>query len=251
MAVNNVVLSLGMDKDAAAALVKVSVVRFGRMFMEVLSFPELNKENIRRYVRIDGLNNLEKAYSFGRGVILITSHSGNWELLGGSIALYGYPLVGVAQKQTNAAMDRFMNEYRSLTGMHITYKTGVREMVHFLGKGWGIGLLMDQDAREQACFVDFFGRKASTAQGAAALARLKDAPILPVFITNNDEGTHTVIAHPPLWVTKTADRDADLWQTTQELTKIVEAHIRQYPQEWFWLHNRWKTKPPQTGTPNY
>lgn len=243
MAVNNVVNSLGVDKTAAEAIVKASAVRFGRMFLEVLCFPQLTRGNIHKHVILEGREYLEQAFAFGRGVLLITSHSGNWELMGSSLALYGFPIVGVAQKQTNEAMDRFINEYRSLSGMKVVYKSGVREMVSLLNEGMGIGLLMDQDAGEHGAFVDFFGRQASTPQGAAALARMRNAPIVPVFCTRNADGTAKVILHPVVWVQKTADRDADLWTTTQQLTTIIEQHIRKYPQEWFWLHNRWKTRP--------
>ena len=117
-------------------------------------------------------------------------------------------------------------------------------MVKVLGEGRIIAILMDQDARRNGVFVGFFGRMASTAQGAAALARLKDAPIVPAFITENNDGTHTVILHPPIWLKKTSNREQDILAMTQHLTVIIEKHIQQYPHEWFWLHNRWKSIPP-------
>jgi len=248
MAVNNAVTCLDIDRESAYKLVKQSAVRFGRMFMEVLYFPKLNRDNIRRQVKIVGEEHIVEALSYGRGALLATSHSGNWELMGAALALFGFPIVGVAQKQTNAAMDRFINECRTVTGMHITYKTGIREMISLLGEGKIIGLIMDQDAKEQGIFIEFFGRLASTPSGTTALARMKGAPIMPTFITENADGTHTIIVHPLVWVTKTADRDHDLYVTTQELGRIIEQHIRTYPHEWFWLHNRWKTRPPAERT---
>lgn len=243
MTVSNIAQSLHCNRQRAYIIAKESGVRFGRMFMEVLHIPKLNKDNINEYVAIEGKKNLEAALSYGRGAVLATAHSGNWELLGAALAMHGFPLVAVAQKQTNAAMDRFINEYRTLAGMHVTYKTGVREMVTLLGKGQIIGLLMDQNAGSNGIFVDFFGRPASTPQGAAALARLKNAPIVPAFITENRDGTHTAILHPIVWVNKTENRDQDIWHTTNQLTEIIENHIRKFPHEWFWLHNRWKTQP--------
>ncbi|MBP2649986.1 MAG: lipid biosynthesis acyltransferase [Firmicutes bacterium] len=244
MAVNNVMQSFGLDEPAALSLVKKSATRFGRMFMEVMYFPKLNKGNISKWVTFQGQEYLDQALAYGRGVILATAHQGNWELLGQTLTLSGYPVAGVAQKQTNAAMDRFFVEYRQLAGMHVTYKTGVREMINLLGQGWIIGLLMDQDASDKGVFVDFFGRRAATPAGSAVFARMKEAPIVPTFITENGDGTHTVIIHPPLWVEKTKNRDEDIFLTTQKLTNIIEKTIREYPQEWFWLHNRWKTPPP-------
>ncbi|SDD81751.1 lysophospholipid acyltransferase family protein [Sporomusa acidovorans] len=246
MAVENISCSLGVSYEQAAAIAKASGVRFGPMFMEVLHMPRLKRENIHEYVALTGGEHLEAALRMGRGAVLATAHSGNWELLGAALAMHGFPLVAVVQRQTNAAMDAFINEYRTKAGMHVTYKQGVREMVKLLAAGKIIGLLMDQDNHRDGVFVEFFGRLASTPQGAAALARLNNAPIVPAFITENPDGTHTAILHPPVMVTKTADRTEDIRKTTQYLTHIIEQHIRQHPREWFWLHNRWKTPPPKT-----
>lgn len=240
MAVNNISRSLAVDERAAEQIARQSATRFGRMLMEVLCLPKLNPGNIGQSVRLEGKDYLTEALSHNRGVVLATAHSGNWEILGASLAMNGFPLIAVAQKQTNAAMDRFINEYRTLAGMHVTYKSGVREMVRMLGQGKIIGLLMDQDAGHDGVFVNFFGHRASTPPGAAALARMKEAPIVPAFITEHPDGTHTVIIHPPVWMQKTADREQDIATATQQLTTIIENHIRRFPQEWFWLHNRWK-----------
>jgi len=244
MAIENIMISLSVDHSQATDIAKRSTTRFGNMILQVLCLPKMNRDNIKNYVQLEGRENLTEALSHGRGAVLITSHSGNWEILGTTLGLDGFPLVGVAQKQTNPDMDRFINEYRQMSGMKIIYKTGVRDMIKVLGEGQCLILLMDQDANRGGVMVDFFGRLASTPQGAAALARLKDAPIVPIFITENSDGTHTGILHPPVWVEKTSDRDHDILITTQQLTTLIEQHIRQYPHEWFWLHNRWKSKPP-------
>jgi KDO2-lipid IV(A) lauroyltransferase len=243
MAVDNIIRSLAVTEQQAAAIAKQSAVRFGRMFIEVLRLPRLNRTNINQAVTIQGREHLIEALAHGRGAVLATAHSGNWELLGAALAMNGFPLVGVAQKQTNNEMDRFINEYRTLAGMHVTYKTGVREMIKLLSEGQIIGLIMDQDAGGDGIFIEFFGRSASTPPGAAHLARLKDAPIVPAFITENSDGTHTAILHPPVWVHKTENRNQDILVTTQQLTTMIEAHIRKHPTEWFWLHNRWKHHP--------
>ncbi len=243
MAVDNISRSLAVTERQAAVIAKQSAVRFGRMFIEVLRLPQLNRTNINKVVTIQGREHLSEALAQGRGAVLATAHSGNWELLGPALALNGFSLVGVAQKQTNDDMDRFINEYRTLTGMHVTYKNGVREMIKLLSEGQIIGLLMDQNAGGDGIFVEFFGRLASTPPGAAHLARLKDAPIVPAFITENSDGTHTATLHPPVWVHKTANRNQDILVTTQQLTTMIEAHIRKHPAEWFWLHNRWKHQP--------
>lgn len=241
MATENIVLALGVDRHTAIQIAKLSWTRFGKMLMEVMAFPKIKKD-INRYITIQGRENIDKALAYGNGIVLATAHSGNWELLGGALALNGYPIVGVAQKQTNGDMDRLINEYRTLVGMHVTYKSGVREMIKLLGQGNVIGLLMDQDAGHDGVELDFFGRKASCPQGPAFLARLKDAPLLPTFITENSDGTHTIIIKEPFLSEKTENKQEDIKQTTEKLTRMIEDHIRQHPTEWFWMHNRWKQR---------
>ena len=242
MAVSNVIQVLGAEPKQAEAIVKESTVRFGRMFFEVLAFPIIKKD-IHRYIYFEGKEHLHKALACGRGVVLATAHSGNWELLGAALALSGFPMIAVAQKQTNAEMDRFINDYRSLVGMHVTYKTGVREMIKMLSAGKVIGMLMDQDAGRDGIFVDFFRRQASAPRGPAFLARMNGAPIVPAFITENHDGTHTVLIKEPIWSPQTEQRENDIIVTTQRLTEIIEQHVRLQPAEWFWLHNRWKSRP--------
>jgi KDO2-lipid IV(A) lauroyltransferase len=246
IAVDNVMQALSVDKKEAKRIAKASFVRFGPMFMEVFYMPRLVKEDVRRHVRIEGIENLEKARSLKRGIVTVTAHCGNWEVLGAAMAKYGFPVAAVVQRQSNAGMDRFINEYRTIAGMHVTYRTSVREMVRILDAQQVVALLIDQDSGKMGVFVEFFGRLASTAPGAAALARLKDAPILPAFTTyDKKEDIHVAIIHPPIMVEKTEDRDMDILNTTAQLTHIVEEHIRKYPEEWFWLHKRWKTRPPE------
>lgn len=245
MAIDNIMRGLAVSEAEAAAIAKKSTTRFGLMFMEVLRMPKLNEHNIGRYVKLEGTEYLTEALAQGRGAVLATAHSGNWELLGAALAMHGFPLVAVVQKQTNAAMDRFINEYRTMAGMHVTYKTGVLEMVRLLGEGKIIGLLMDQDQHKSGVFVNFFGRPASTPQGAAVLARMKNAPVVPAFITQNADGTHTAMIHPAVKVEKTKDKNQDIVRATAQLTAIIEEHVRRHPEEWFWLHNRWKTAPPE------
>ncbi|HWR41079.1 MAG TPA: lysophospholipid acyltransferase family protein [Patescibacteria group bacterium] len=246
MAEDNIMRSLEVDRPTAQRIARRSGVRFGPLFMEVLRLPLLNRENIRRFVRFEGEQHLWEALQHGRGVVLATAHSGNWEMLGAALAMYDFPIIGIAQRQTNRDMNRLINEYRTGTGMPIVYKQGVRDMVKLLGEGKIVGLLMDQDNLGDGVFVEFFGRLASTPQGAAALARLKGSPIVPVFISSQGDGTHLATAHPAVWLEKTPDRERDIFVTTQQLTRIVEQHIRDHPAEWFWLHNRWKTPPPES-----
>ena len=158
------------------------------------------------------------------------------------VAQAGIPLVGVAMKQKSTGADRFINEYRTLIGMHITYKTGVREMFAMLQKGWAIGLIMDQDTnRRSGIVLDFFGKPTNCVPGAASMARFQGVPIFPAFMHRDEHGFHTLIVQDPVFVEKTKDKREDIRRTTQVLTKCIEDHVRRYPEEWFWLHDRWKS----------
>lgn len=244
MAIGNIRRSLNLDESQATLIAKRSTTRFGKMVIDMLYMSNFTPETIQKYVKLEGHEHLTEALSHGKGAIVATSHSGNWELFGAALAMYGFPLVSVAQKQTNSDMDHFINELRTKSGMEVIYKTGVRDMVKILGQGRVVGILMDQDAGPEGVMVEFFGRLSSTPQGAAALGRLKDSPIVPIFITENDDGTHTGTLYPAMWVEKTQDREQDILIMTQKLTTIIEEHIRSHPHEWFWLHNRWKNTPP-------
>lgn len=232
---------LHTDEAETRRIARASAVRFGPMLMEVLRFPVIRR-HIEQYVRVEGLEKLQKVMKEGKGAIIATGHSGNWELMGGAFAQYGIPLVGVAKKQKAAGADRFIMEYRTMIGMHITYTKGVREMFDMLKKGWFIGLIMDQDpSRHDGIVIDFFGQPTNTVAGPASMARFQNVPIFPAFMHREADGTHTLVVYDPINVEKTKDKRADIRRTTQLLNDDIERHIRQYPEEWFWLHDRWKS----------
>lgn len=233
---------LHVSPAEAARIARESTLRFGPMLMEVLRFPVLRR-HIEDYVTITGaLDMMRAALAQGKGAIIATSHSGNWELMGGALALVGLPIVGVAKRQSAAGMDRFINEYRALVGMHVTYRSSVREMFRMIDQGWIIGLLSDQDpSRRDGVIVDFFGQETNAFTGAAAIARRCEVPIFPVFMHRRADGHHELTIEEPLYVEKTDDRAADVLRVTQEISAHIEAWIRRYPAEWFWLHDRWKS----------
>ena len=241
----NIQSCLNISEVEAEKISKAAALQFGPMLIEVLCFPKLKSE-MKNHVKVIGLNYLtdyiNSAEREGRGAVIMTSHSDNWELMGGAYAQYGIPLVGVAKKQREAGADKFVNEYRTLIGMHITYKSGVREMYRMMDEGHFIGLIMDQDVgRHDGAIVKFFNRASTYMTGAAAMSRLKKVPIFPAFMHKNSDDTHTLEIFPPLYCEKTSDKRKDIQQMTQKLATLTEEHIKKYPQEWFWLHDRWKT----------
>ena len=242
LAIENIIRCLKISRQSAEKIARESTVQLGSLFIEVLSFPKL-KNSMQNHVKIIGLEHLTNyKNSSQRGAVIMTCHSDNWELMGGAFAQNGIPLVGVAKKQTSAGADKFINEWRTLIGMHITYRSGVREMYKMLDEGHFIGLIMDQDVgRDDGVVVKFFNQATNFVTGAASMSRFRKIPIFPAFMHKNSDGTHVLEVFPPLFTQKTADKHADIKIMTQKLATLIENHVRKYPHEWFWLHDRWKS----------
>ncbi len=250
MAISNAEQALNISAGPASRIVKNSWTRFGPMIIEVLRFP-IMRNNMDKYINFSGIKNLDAALSLGRGGIIATAHSDNWELLGGALSQHGYKLVGVSQEQSNQGADKFINEYRAMVGMYIMYKYNVRGMFKMIAKGYLIGLIMDQDAADDGIVIPFLGRDASCAHGAATIARRTQAPIIPIFISKGPGRTHNINIDKAVFVEKTSNKHADIRKTTILLTQKIEEHIKKYPNEWFWLHDRWKSVENHRATKTY
>ena len=234
-------MCLGTDERESERIAKESAVRFGPMLFEVLRFPVIVR-HMADYVEIEGREHLEGVLAQGKGAVIATGHAGNWELMGGALSQAGFPLIGVAMRQRDAAMDRFINEYRRLVGMHIIYKNDVREMFRMMKEGWIVGLLADQDTnRHDGIVLDFFGKPTNCVPGPAAMARSAGIGVIPGYITRKEDGTHKIILYAPIEVPHTKDKRADIRTAEQAVNRVLEQHIREHPEEWFWLHDRWKS----------
>ncbi len=244
MAIDNAQFALQATRARAEAAVKASVVRFGPMILEVLGFTSLTKEKMERIVKWEGREHIDAAVAEGKGVVMATAHFGNWEILAAAMGLSGYQSVAVGRKQNNPDMDRLIRELRNAVGVHVTYKTGVLEMARMLGQGHVVGLLMDQDAGTDGLATHFFNKPSYVPQGPAALARLKQAPIVPCVIIDQADGTYVMKCWPVLHVARSSDKEQDIRQMTERLVRWLEEVISDRPDLWFWLHNRWKTQPP-------
>ena len=243
MGIDNAMRCLKVDEREAKRIVRASWVQFGPMIMEVLRYPELIKDGkMQRHVSIDGVEYIKKAIAAGKGGVIATNHSDSWEIMGAALAQYGVPLVGVAKKQKNDGADRFIIEYRKMSGMHITYTSDVKEMFKMIKEGWMIGLIMDQDpSLKDGVILDFFGRKTNCVTGPATFARLQNSPIFAGQIQHRTDGGHHITISPPIYVEKTKNKQEDIKKTMQQLLNILEQQIRNHPEDWFWLHDRWKS----------
>ena len=243
MAKANIMECLGVNEERATIIAQESMKRFGRMAIEVLRFPLLNKENIKQVVKVDGLEYLEAAYKEDKGVIMATGHYGNWELLGATIALRGYPVLSVARRQNDGYMDKFINEYRQMVGQKIAYNRGGKDLLsisRILKEKHILGVVYDQDTNDGGVEVDLFGKKSYFPLGVSALSRLYGSPILPIFLHNNEDGTCTAKIYPPLYTPKTKNKEDDFYNVTKKLVTILEHEVIRDPDMWFWAHDRWK-----------
>lgn len=243
MAEANIRECLGVDEQRARQIAADSLHRFGRMVVEVMRFPLLKPENIDAKVKVEGLEYLEAAYAMNKGVIMATGHYGNWELLGATVALHGYPMLSITRKQNNSYMDKLINEFRQMVGQQVTYnrgKHGLLAISRMLKEKKLLGVLFDQDTNDDGVELKLFGKRSIIPLGAAALSRIYASPILPIFLHNNEDGSCTAKIYPPLYAPKTKDKDADLYEVTRKLVIILEQEIIAHPEMWFWVHDRWK-----------
>ncbi|MFR4650868.1 MAG: lysophospholipid acyltransferase family protein [Phascolarctobacterium sp.] len=243
MAEANIRECLGVSDERAKQIAADSLHRFGRMVIEVMRFPLLNEKTIHEQVQVEGLEYLETAYAEGKGVIMATGHYGNWELLGATVALHGYPMLSITRKQNNSHMDKTINEFREMVGQQVTYnrgKHGLLAISRMLKEKNLLGVLFDQDTNDDGVELDLFGKRSVIPMGAAALSRIYGSPILPIFMHNNDDGTCCAKIYPPLYTPKTGDKQRDFYQVTRKLVDILEMEIINHPEMWFWVHDRWK-----------
>ncbi len=241
LAVSNILRTgIAKTEDEARRIAKESAMRFGPMAVTMFRFPLLTKDNISETVTIKGIEKLEAVKETGKGCILAATHCGNWELEGAALALYGIPLLSVAMKQKNEEFDKFITEYRSMPGQTIEYKTGVRDMLRRLKQGYFIGLLCDQDPGDTGILSPFLGQRTLTATGPAHFALLTGLPVMTALIHRTGRDTYEIVIEDPIEVPKDVSKKEAIQAITDVVNARLEAWIRRYPEEWFWLHNRWK-----------
>lgn len=206
--------------------------------------------NLVRDGSIDRLVNLENFHFFndevakGRGVILMTGHYGNWELMGTWLVRHGYPMKVVAKKSYDPRLDKLIVDYRNEAGYANTARgKATASVVEGLMNGETFGLLFDLDTKVKGVFVDFFGQPAHTATVPALLSMRLKVPIVPMFIRLTDAFTYVITCLAPLEFVDTGDEEKDLVTNTQICSRTYEDVIRAHPEQWIWMHRRWKKKP--------
>jgi KDO2-lipid IV(A) lauroyltransferase len=214
----------------------------GISFLESFQLAALSGEQVLRRVQIVGLENLQKASQNKTGFIIVSAHLGSWETgLQFACSYFQKPILGVAKKIRFAPLNRWVHRLRSRFGIKIVYKKGaLPEMRRMLRQGGIVGLLVDQSRRSEGVDVQFFGHRVTTTPAAAFLAIRCKSPVLPMFCVRDDSGRLTVVVQSPLEMKRTGDLRSDVQSNTQIITDVVENAVRKYPDQWFWVHKRWK-----------
>ena len=219
----------------------------GRLLGEISQFPRFKRANIESVVVYDGLENYLSAIAQGRGVILLTGHIGAWELSVYAHSIYGHPMSFLARRVDNPLVEQLAESQRARFGNRsIDKKNSVREVLKTLKAGGVVGILADLNAaREEGVFCDFFGVPACTTAGVATLALRTGAVVLPGYIIWDEAARiHRLHFEPPIETIDTGNQKDDVQLNTARYTAALEAIIRRHPNQWLWIHRRWRTRPP-------
>ncbi len=228
------------------AVIRKMVRNLGWMAAEFARFPKYSKENIEEIVVLDGNENFLEGRKLGKGVLILTGHIGAWELSSFAHALYGYPLHFMARPLDNQRIDALVNSYRCASGNRTIFKNeSARVMLKILKDAGTIGVLADQNTMpDEAVFVDFFGKLASTTTGIARVALHTDAAVVPGYaVWDESIGKYRLRFEPAMELIRTGDVERDVRENTQRFTKVLEDIIRKYPDQWVWVHGRWSVRP--------
>jgi KDO2-lipid IV(A) lauroyltransferase len=235
-----------LDDAARHRILRGTFDNLGRLLGEVSRFPRLTPDNISGLVVYEGLENFLTARAAGRGVILLTGHIGAWELSVLAHSLYGHPMSFLARRVDNPLVERLAERYRSRYGNRSIDKRGsVREVLRVLKSGGVVGILADLNStREEGVFVDFFGVPACTTAGVATLALRTGARVVPGYlIWDETSQIHRLHFEPPIETIDTGDAKADVLANTARYTAALESVIRRHPEQWLWIHRRFRTRP--------
>jgi Kdo2-lipid IVA lauroyltransferase/acyltransferase len=219
----------------------------GWMAAEFAHFPELTRENVEKLVVLDGLENFEAARRLGKGVIFLTGHMSAWELAPFAQALYGHPLSFLARAIDNERVNRLINSYRCLSGNRpIEKNNSARETLRVLHGGGTVGVLADQNTSvDEGVFVDFFGIPAATTTGLVRMARHTEAAVVPGFLSWDEAlGKYRLRFETAVAMRQTEDDAGDIRENAARCNKVIEDYIRAHPEQWLWVHKRWKNRPP-------
>ncbi len=214
-----------------------------KVYMEFLYIDKLSTSYIKRKIRFVGEENLINALKKNKGIIIVTGHLDNWELLGTALVKNGYPLVALYHPMRNPYSDKFFYKLRKRTGMElVSMNEYLKPSLKALNENKLLGLIADQDAGSDGVFVKFFNQWASTPKGPAVFAIKKRAPVIFLAMIREKDDSHTLYISKELPVKISGNLKEDIYYNTRLWSDELEKWVRKYPEQWFWVHRKWHTK---------
>ena len=233
-----------IDNKKLAQIAQSLAENLGLNFAETLISSTAKKKPLLDSIQIHGIEHLEKALSYNKGVLAFSAHLGNFTLIGLKMAAAGYPFhMLVKDPRYPAVAEAFHVLQKGQGGKFINvepWERALRQILSFLRKNEIVCLLADEKKRKTGVLVDFFGHPAPTAPGPAVLALRTGAPLVPIFIARSNDGLQHIYIEPQLDLNLNGDRSSDIPTVVNAYTKVIEHYVRMYPDQWFWINNRWK-----------
>ncbi|MGA7906454.1 MAG: lysophospholipid acyltransferase family protein [Candidatus Sulfotelmatobacter sp.] len=242
-------LALAFPEKSAAErkrILRGEFASLGRQLVEVCRFPKYTLENLSEIIVFEDFQNFERARARGKGVLLFAGHFGGWELSSFAISMRGHWMHVLMRGMDNPYLGRLILHYRTMHGNKAVDKDDfVRGLLSAMRANEVVGMLIDTNMTPpQGIFVDFFSIPACTASGLARIALKTDAAVVPTFtIWDAALGKYRLRFDPALELVRSGDLEADIKSNTQRFTKVIEDYVRKYPDQWLWVHRRWKTRP--------
>jgi KDO2-lipid IV(A) lauroyltransferase len=244
----NLALAFPEKNDAERSrILRAEFASLGRQLAEVCHFPDYTLENLSDVLVFEDFENFERARARGKGVLLFAGHFGGWELSSFAISMRGHWMHVVMRGMDNEYIHRLILRYRTMHGNKGVDKDDfVRGLLSAMRAGEVVGMLIDTNMTPpQGIFVDFFGIPACTASGLARIALKTDAAVVPTFTIWDEElKKYRLRFDPAIELVHSDDLEADIKDNTQRFTSVIEDYVRKYPEQWLWVHRRWKTRPP-------
>ncbi|MFQ5816677.1 MAG: lysophospholipid acyltransferase family protein [Terriglobia bacterium] len=244
-------LALAFPERSAAEREKLLRGEFrhlGWLLAEFARFPRLTPANIEEVIIYDGYENYQRAAAAGKGVLYLTAHLSAWELGSFAHSVHGHPVAYLNRPLDNPLVDALINRYRCLWGnIAVDRRNSARPVLACLRQGGAVGILFDQNVQseEGVVFANFFGLPAATATGLARFALHTGAAVLPGFVLWDEKlGKYRLRFDPALELVRTGNTEADVAAATAQFNQVLESYVRRYPDQWLWVHRRWRTRPP-------
>jgi len=235
-----------LDPQARHRLLRRCALHLGRTLGEVVWLWRARPEQVAALCPITGVEHLERALAAGRGAVLVTAHCGNWELLNARLGVAGVPMTIAVRGLFDPRLDALVTALRERFGSEVVPRgpSAGRRLAHALVRNRVDGLLIDQDIRDiPGVFVPFLDRPAWTPSGAATLALRAGCPTVPAFVHRRADGTHLAEVHPPLPSPTGGSTEEQVVTLTAASTAAIERQVRAHPEQWVWMHRRWRTRP--------